>query len=145
MINWIKFLAISIVAVFAPIQAVLATVVVLVLADMVTGVIAAYKDKEPITSAKLRTTVSKLIIYLAAICLGYLVEAYLLVDLLPVSKLIAGTVGMVEFKSLLENLNKINGSDLFKQLVSQLGSSNLVQNEMPTPPAVTPEDKNGKN
>ncbi len=122
--QWIKASLVALIAVFAPIKAMILTMLVLVIADLITGVWAAYKTGQPITSAKMRTTVSKLLIYLVAICVGFLVEVYLIDALLPVSKLIAGAIGMVELTSLLENANKILGTDLFKALISKLGSAN---------------------
>lgn len=126
--QWIKASFITLLAVFAPIKGMVLTVLALVLADLITGVWAAYKLQQPITSAKLRTTVSKLIIYLVAVCVGFLVETYLIDALLPVSKLIAGAIGMVELTSLLENANKILGTDIFKALISKLGSANKDSN-----------------
>lgn len=122
--QWFKSIFVAVLAVLAPIKAMIFTMLALVLADLITGVWAAHKLQQPITSAKLRTTVSKLLIYLIAICIGYLTETYLLEGLLPISKLIAGAVGMVELTSLLENANKILGQNLFKMLIDKLGSAN---------------------
>ncbi len=121
---WAKAAIIACLAVFAPIQPMLVTVGILIAADTVFGMVAAYKSNEALTSSALRRTVSKSIIYMAAVCLGYLLEHYLLAELLPVSKLIAGTIGMVEMKSILENSDIINGGSVFKALVSKLGSQN---------------------
>lgn len=122
--QWFKSIFVALVAVFAPIKGMILTMLALVLADLITGIWAAYKSQQPITSAKLRTTVTKLLIYLIAVCIGYLTETYLLEGLLPISKLIAGAVGLVELTSLLENANKILGQNLFKMLIDKLGSAN---------------------
>jgi len=127
--EWVRNLAIAAVAILAPIQGMLITVGILVAADLITGVWAAKKLQQPITSAKLRTTVSKLLIYQIALITGFLVEKYMMQDLLPVSKLLAGAIGMVELTSLLENANKILGTDLFKAVVAKIGSSNAEKRE----------------
>lgn len=135
--SWFKSAFIAAMSVFMPIKAMLVTVIVLVLADLATGVWAAYKMQQPITSAKMRNTVSKLLIYLVAVCVGFLVENYLLEQLLPVSKLIAGAIGMVELTSLLENANKILGTDIFKAILLKLGSANaekIVEGEVKNGP-----------
>lgn len=124
MITWLKALLISISAVFAPIHAMLITVGVLIGSDLILGMVVAYKANEAITSAALRRTISKSVIYLMAVCLGFLVEHYLMGDVLAVSKLIAGTIGLVEMKSILENADIINGGSVFKALIAKLGSEN---------------------
>lgn len=128
---WAKALGLSIVSVFLPIQPMLITVGVLIGADLVFGLIASYKMKEPITSSGLRRTVTKCFVYLSAVCLGYLAEHYLIGDLVPVSKLIAGTVGMVEMKSILESADIINGGSIFKAIVTKLGSENAKIDDSP--------------
>lgn len=112
------------VAVLAPIQAVLLSVGFLIIADLVTGVWAARKRGEPITSAALRRTISKMLIYQLCIISGHLVEHNLMNDAVPVTKLIASVIGLVELKSLLENANGILGVDIFRELVKRLGSKN---------------------
>jgi hypothetical protein len=114
----------AILAVFAPIKMILITTIVIVFGDLITGLIAAHKRGEPLKSAGLRRTVTKLAIYLSAICVGFLVETYMLEGYLAVSKIVAGLIGVVELKSLLENLDSINGSPLFKSLIKKLGSVN---------------------
>lgn len=114
----------SVLAVFTPIKAALLTVLVLVIVDLVTGVIAAYKRNEKITSAELRRSLSKIVIYEVTLCLAYLSEHYLISDEIPVMKLVSGMVGLVELKSILENLNEISGENLLKAIVEKLGSSN---------------------
>ena len=116
--------ALSVLAVFAPIKAIMIVAGVLVFADLITGMWAAHKRKEAITSAGIRRTVTKTAVYLSSIMLGYLVEKYMIEGLLPVSKIIAGLIGIVEFKSILENFNVIHGGDIFKSLIEKLGSIN---------------------
>lgn len=117
-------LALSVLAVFAPVHGIIIVSLILILSDLVTGVLAAHKKGQAINSSGLRRTVSKMCIYLAAICLGFLVEKYMLSDILPVSKIVAGLISIVEFKSILENLDVLNGSSLFKKLIDKLGSMN---------------------
>jgi hypothetical protein len=117
-------LLLVIVAALAPVHAVLISVGVLVAADLVTGVWAAIKRGEEIKSSKLRNSVSKLFIYQIALISGFLMQQYLLDDMIPIVKIMGGLVGLVEFKSILENANSITGTDLFKLVIQKLGSSN---------------------
>lgn len=122
--TWSYNLLLSIFAVFAPIKALIFSVGFLIFVDCVTGVWAAKTRGEKISSAALRRTVSKMVIYQMAILSGFLVEHYMISELFPISKLVAGAIGMVEFKSVLENSTVITGQDLFKSLIQKLGSKN---------------------
>lgn len=121
---WFKAIFVSVCAIFVPIQSMLIAVGALVAADLVFGLISAYKQKIPITSSGIRRTVTKSFIYLSSVMLGYVAEHYLMGDILAISKLIAGTIGIVEIKSILESADIINGGSLFKAIVSKLGSEN---------------------
>lgn len=112
-------------AVFAPIKGVLITTGILIGLDLLSGVAAARKRGETISSAKLRNTVTKCLIYQTAVLSGFLVEIYMLSGVLPISKLVAGVIGVTEMKSVLENFDVILGGSLFKTLIEKLGSSNL--------------------
>lgn len=117
-------LLLVILAALAPIKTVIICVGVLVMADMITGVWAAYKKGESIKSAGLRRTVSKFVIYQIAIITGFIVEKYLVGDSIPITKVLGGMIGLVELKSILENANVITGTDLFRLLIERLGSQN---------------------
>lgn len=122
--SWLKALAIALFAVLAPIHAVMATALALVVIDLILGVWAAIKRKEAITSAALRRTVSKTIVYEVGIIAAFLAEHFLLSDSLPLIKLAGAAIALVEMKSIIENLNAINGSPIFASLITALGSKN---------------------
>jgi hypothetical protein len=114
-------------AALAPIQAIIISVGILILADMVTGILAARKRGEKISSAAMRRTVSKMFVYQMVVISGFLLEKYILGSIVPVSKIVAGVIGMVEFKSMLENVNKITGIDILSDLMKKIGSKNDVE------------------
>jgi phage-related holin len=122
--DFVVGLAVSTIAVFAPIKSVILVTGLLIFADLITGILAARKKKQPITSAGLRRTVTKIFVYNAAILLGFLAETYMLEGFIPISKIASGLIAVVEMASLLENLNIINGSPVFKALIQKLGSIN---------------------
>ena len=120
---------ISIIAIFAPIKALLLVTGILIFSDLIAGIIAAKKKGEWTTfsdlkSAALRRTITKICVYNAAIMLGFLTETYMIDGFLPMSKIAAGAVSLVEMKSILEKLDTINGSSIFKTLIERLGSVN---------------------
>ncbi len=122
--KYIEGFMVSILAIFAPIQASLVALFVLILMDLFTGVWAASKRGEKVTSAGLRRSVSKIVVYEIAVVMGYVAEHYLLTDFLPLAKLIMGTITMVELKSLFENLDVISGQPLLHSLINKIGSKN---------------------
>ena len=122
-------LLLSTLAVLAPIKAILLVTGFLIFADLLSGVIAAKKRGETISSGGLRRTITKCLVYNLAVISGFLVEKYMLADIIPISKLISGVISLVELKSILENLNSINGTDIFKTVISSLGSKNDAPNE----------------
>lgn len=123
---WFESLIIISVAALAPIHTVLIVVGVLVVLDLITGIWASIKKGSKFSSAKLRDSISKLIIFQIAVISAFILERYLLADLLPVSKMVAGIIGLVEATSLFENLNVIYGRNIFQSVVDKLGSSNKV-------------------
>lgn len=122
--KWLEGLVISILAVFAPIKTIIASMLFLVFCDQLTGMWAAHKRGESMTSAAMRRTYSKIAIYLIGVLCAYVVEVYMISNAFPLSKLIAGCVGSIELKSILENCNEIYGSNIFQTLITKLGSKN---------------------
>lgn len=110
--------------VLAPVKAILTIIGILVMADLVSGILAAKKRKEKITSAGIRRTVTKFFVYETAIILGFLTEHYLTGALVPITKIISGLIGMTELKSVLENMGDIQGEPIFNLLIKKLGSDN---------------------
>jgi phage-related holin len=123
MLAYLKGLGLAALAFLAPIHLLLAAAVVLTLIDAVTGILAARKRREKIRSAGLRRTVSKLVVYQGAIVAGYMVEV-MMGGSLPVSKLVAACIAVVEGKSVLENCDAISGSPVFGAVIDRLGSAN---------------------
>lgn len=122
--EWLNKVALASLAALAPIKMVMITVGVLIMADLVTGIWAALKRGEKVSSAAMRRTISKMFIYQLAVICGFMLETYILDGIVPVAKIVAGVIGMVEFKSILENSNHIVGGDLFKIVIAKLGSDN---------------------
>lgn len=115
--------ATALIALFAPVKAAAIATLALVFADLITGVVAAYRRGEPITSSGLKTTVIKLFVYEAAIMLAFLAQTYLTGTILPVCNLATSVIGLTEMKSVLENLDSISGGSFFKSLIAKVSSS----------------------
>ena len=122
--DYVTGLILSVLAVFAPIKSVLLVTGLLIFSDLFSGILAARKRGETISSAGLRRSITKVCVYNAAILLGFLVETIMLDGFIPVSKIAAGLISVVEIKSILENLDTINGHPVFTTLINKLGSVN---------------------
>lgn len=134
--DWLVATGLSVLGVFAPIQPLIAVSFVLIFSDLITGIIASKKRGEwkvlnDIKSAGIGRTFSKIGVCAAAICLTFLVEHYIIADYIPLSKLAAGTFAIKELKSILENLDTINGNPVYKSLIQKLGSVNDVKSDPP--------------
>jgi hypothetical protein len=99
-------------------------VAVLIATDLITGIVKAKQQKQPITSARLRDTVSKFLIYEVSVMVAFLSEKYLLGDAIPAVKILSAMIGAVELKSILENLNAASGQDLLKGIIDKISSPN---------------------
>lgn len=55
--------------------------------------------------------------------MGFLTEQYLVGDLVPVVKILAGLIGMTELKSVIENIQDISDVPLMKLLAEKLGQA----------------------
>jgi TctA family transporter len=123
MASYLKALVLSVLAVFAPAKTMILTSFALVMMDLITGLIAAKKTNTPITSAGLRRSISKLLIYEVAILLGFLTQQYMTGPSVPVSNIIAGLVGVTELTSCLENLNTISDGGILKIILDKISSA----------------------
>ncbi len=123
--NWLLGITLSLIAVFAPIKPLLLSVGFLLFADTVSGVLAARKRGEKISSSKFRTTIVKALVYNLCIMSGFAMENFILEGAMPVAKIIAGAIGVCELKSLLENANEITGMDVFQEIKKKLASPNI--------------------
>lgn len=112
--------ALAIAMVFSPIKATLITVMVLTALDLVSGLLAAIKRKEPITSTGLKRTVIKILAYETTVMLGYLVQQYMTGPMVPVVNILAGLIGITELKSVLENIESLTGITLMQVLIDKL-------------------------
>lgn len=91
--------------------------------DLLTGLLKARRAGEPITSKKLSRTVSKLLLYFAAIICSHILDTqFLKTGVLPatIAQLVSGFIAVVEFKSIIENVSLLTGVDILKFLKSKV-------------------------
>ncbi len=103
---------------FAPTYIFIFAIGFLVFGDLITGILAAKKNKEKITSEKLRNTTRKGVGYMVAILIAHIVQVVFMKEF-EVMKIVAGVIGFVELKSIDENFEKAYGFSIFKQFITK--------------------------
>lgn len=121
------YLAASIISFFEPIGVTILWMLIFVIADMATGIYAAYCNGEIITSHKMQRTVIKIIMYCGAIVLLEGLDVYLITFMeLCLAQIGATLICGIELYSVFENCYKATGNPVFKAL-TQFTSKKIKQ------------------
>lgn len=115
-LNNISLFLTFLVVYFSPAYPIMLGIGFLVMMDFITGMVAAKKRGELITSKKMRPTVMKGFGYMASILIAFVVQNVFLTEM-EIMKIVSGLVAMIELKSLDENLTSITGKSVFKQFL----------------------------
>ena len=130
--TWSKAACLSLLAFLAPVKALLISCIFLCLTDCITGVLIAYRAGgwEAVTSAELRRTFSKAILFMLGIILAHVFDTVFFKKefLVPI---VSGGIGVLEARSIYENLNILSGTNLFKSTIAMIGSKNASNEEKP--------------
>jgi hypothetical protein len=124
MSKFITTFSLATLAILAPVKAVAIFICFLVFVDLVLGLLASKKSGIPITSAVLRRTVTKLLVYETTMIIAFLTQKYMTGTTIPVSSIVSAFIGVTELTSVVENLNTIAGTNLLSALITKLGSEN---------------------
>lgn len=117
-LNNISLFLTFLVVYFSPAYPIMLGIGFLVMMDFITGMVAAKKRGELITSKKMRPTVMKGFGYMASILIAFVVQKVFLTEM-EVMKIVSGLIAMIELKSLDENLLDITGKSVFKQFLKE--------------------------
>jgi len=119
--NFFIYFSAIVLSFFAPIAKLMFIIGLLVTFDIITGVIAAKKRGEKITSKKLGATVTKTLLYFITIILAQIMQNNFLPSFdQSITKAVGSIFAVIEFKSNLENISSATGIDLidnFKQYI----------------------------
>jgi hypothetical protein len=107
---------------FLPISGILGLLFALILADTATGIWKAKHLKQEITSRKLSAIISKLLLYELCVILFYLIDYFILNDIILVffsvplmlTKVLALVLASIEIMSVSENWRVVKGVNLFQ-------------------------------
>lgn len=127
MTNHIKLILTSALAIISPIIPLLLTIGFLVVVDFLFAIFRQWKvDSTKITSRKMSNTITKMATYAFAILSVYFLEKYVMIEILPITKMAAGLICLVELKSIDESFFILNKYSLWSKITSLIkrGSSN---------------------
>lgn len=120
--NFYKYFSISsswLIIYFYPAFSFILLVGFFVMADTITGVIAAYHRKEDLTSKRFRDVISKYVVYGVAVLVAHVLQNQFFPDF-PAMKLVSGLIAYSELMSIDENIKDITGVSLFKFFIKKL-------------------------
>lgn len=107
-------------AFIAPIQGLLILTWCLLIADMVTGVWAAKKRGEAITSSKMSMTITKIVLYSMALLVTKGAEdVFSILGVVKLTHVAGAVIVAVELKSMYENIYQITGIKIWSYVLSQ--------------------------
>jgi hypothetical protein len=123
---------------FLPISGILGLLFTLILADTATGIWKAKHQKQEITSRKLSAIVSKLLLYELTVIMFYLIDFYILNDIiltffsvpLMLTKVLALVLASIEIMSINENFKAVKSIDLFQSAKLLLTRAIDVKNDI---------------
>jgi len=95
-----------------------ATLVFLVMIDLVLGIWKSKKQLIPITSKEINRSIEKAFIYMLGTIVSYVIQHHITKDLVPVMYLWAALISLREFKSIVENIEIITNIQVWKQLIA---------------------------
>jgi len=109
---------------FLPIVGILILIACSVLLDTITGIWKAKKLKQPITSRRLSNIISKILLYEATVILFYLIDYFLVNEIVQsffsiemlTTKVLSLTLVSIEVISINENYKAVKNIDLFASL-----------------------------
>jgi len=121
MIDLLTKISLAVLAILAPIQASILAVGFLIVADLITGIAAAYKRGESIKSQRLKNTAVKMLVYNLLLMSSFIAETYL-TPWIPFTNIALSFLAIVEVKSLGENFQAITGISFLNFLKSYLNN-----------------------
>ncbi len=138
MMTYVKSFFLALGSFFLPVKPLLLVVGLCICCDTILGVWAAHKRGEKITSRKLGNIIPKMLLYQAAVMVGFILETYLLGEFISYiidipnlfTKVIAMVLVFVESLSINENFENITGKNLFKEFKHMITRSAKVKHDI---------------
>lgn len=116
LIALLKPMLIIILSFLAPIQTYCMIMFFLIMVDFIFAIIKAYKLGEKIESKKMGNTIGKILLYCLAVLVVFVMDTFIVHSGVNPTKIVAVSVCMVEFKSILETFESITGIDVYSKI-----------------------------
>lgn len=115
---WFYAIFVSVATFLIPVKELMLCVGFLVLMDMAFGIARAKKQALPIESQKMKRTLAKTLLYEGVILSSFVLDVIVGADI--IAKVVAGTVAIVELKSISENFKIITGIDIWQSIIDKM-------------------------
>ena len=111
-------------AILVPLYDVAGALILLIIIDLITGIIASFKNSVNFQWAKIFNTFNKLIIYCLILLAAWVIESKIIPSI-PFMRLVAGFLALTELRSILENFKNIFGIDAWDYIRAAIKRQNV--------------------
>jgi len=118
LLSWVALVFHTLYPFIFPVQEFLILTLCLVICDAFTGILAAKKQGQKITSGGIRQTVSKITAYFIAILLSEGMRVTFIPEI-SIPYFVAFIIAIAEFKSNIENVEKIGSISIWRQIIEK--------------------------
>ena len=125
-------------AILVPIYDVTGALIILILIDLITGIIASVKNQVKFQWEKIINTFTKVIIYSLILLAGWVVESKIM-PAIPLMRLVAGFLALTELRSILGNFKNIYGLDMWEYIRAAIRNQKL--SDLPEPKGKAKENE----
>lgn len=123
-LDFIQKLCIWVLAILVPLYDVVGALILLIIIDLFTGVVASLKARADFDIFKILNTVTKVIIYSLILFACWLVESKFIPEI-PFLRLGGGFLALVELRSIAYNFKQIFGVDLWQYIRAVINRKGL--------------------
>lgn len=109
-VDFLMKLAVWFLAILGPLYDVAGALILLIIIDLITGIIASVKNSIAFKWSKVINTFNKLMIYCLILLAAWVIESKI-IPAIPFMRLVAGFLAMTELRSILGNFKAIFGID----------------------------------
>ena len=125
-------------SILVPIYDVTGALIILILIDLITGIIASVKNQVKFQWEKIINTFTKVIIYSLILLAGWVVESEIM-PAIPLMRLVAGFLALTELRSILGNFKNIYGLDMWEYIRAAIRNQKL--SDLPEPKGKAKENE----
>ena len=111
-------------AILVPLYNVAGAIILLIIIDLITGIVASIKRNASFEWSKIFNTINKMLIYCLILLAAWVIESKIIPSI-PFMRLVAGFLALTEFRSILENFKDIFGIDAWDYIRAAIKRQNV--------------------